>query len=89
MMLTLAAIVIMVLTVAAVLWRAKISLIIVKDNGMSAALDRLTASVDAAIAKMAAAPVSDDDALNALADKLDAATTPPAPDTSGGSGVAQ
>ena len=48
---------------------------------MSAALDRLTASintlsasVDAAVAKITALPVSDDTAVNALADQVDALT---------------
>lgn len=47
---------------------------------MTTALERLTASVDRAVAE-AAKPIPNDDAsLNALSDKLDAAFPPPAVD---------
>lgn len=57
--------------VALVLWIAGVS-------HMSAALDRLTAAVDAAVAKLAEPAPNDDEALAALAEKLEAATNPPA-----------
>lgn len=51
-------------------------ILIWKEHHMSAAFDRLSASVDAAIARINS--TTDDDALNALADKLDAAMPAPA-----------
>lgn len=52
-----------------------------KERRMSAAFDRLSASIDAAIARINS--TTDDTDLNSLADKLDAAlgTVAPAPET--------
>jgi hypothetical protein len=55
------------------------AILIWKEHHMSAALDRLTASVDAAVARINS--TTDDAELNALADKLDAATGGTAPAT--------
>jgi hypothetical protein len=69
------ALVVLVAASALIISRTRVHVIIVKDETMSAALDRLTASVNAAVARIESAQPSDDAQLNALADQLDAAVS--------------